>query len=450
MRLKKNISVDALQVILALVLLALGLFFGLMAAHSYTKPGFWKEALGFVKLRPLHVTSVVLWIILAAQSFVNIALQNITGKKIPGLLGGNRLLLAIAAIIAIFYSYFSAKFGGREYMEFPPVFAWFLTLVWLFQLASMLYLVKHLSTKPVYIWMWFTGSIFLLITFAENYAWLLPFVRKTTITDMTLQWKSAGSMVGAWNQMIYGLATYLMTKLNNESKPAESKAAYAMYFLGLANLMFNWGHHVYTLPVAHWVRYLSYAVSMTEWIIFLRIVKNWNKGVKPRQDIRRLLSYRFIMAADVWVLCNLFLALCMSIPAINLFTHGTHITVAHSMGTTIGINTMILLGVCCHYLEEKNLLAPSKLLNVGWWGIQISLAIFWISLLTSGVVRGMWQMQHAQAPFANMMLSLHTVYRVFAYSGSLLMVSFLLVLIPLMIKWSKNVIQIEILGKKNV
>ena len=40
---------------------------------------------------------------------------------------------------------------------------------------------------------------------------------------------------------------------------------------------------------------------------------------------------------------NLVLSISISIPAINFYTHGTHITVAHAMGSTIGINTLLLL-----------------------------------------------------------------------------------------------------------
>jgi nitric oxide reductase subunit B len=37
------------------------------------------------------------------------------------------------------------------------------------------------------------------------------------------------------------------------------------------------------------------------------------------------------------------LAIIISLPALNLITPGTHVTVGHAMGTTIGINGMILL-----------------------------------------------------------------------------------------------------------
>ena len=51
--------------ILALSLLAFGLLFGLLGALEYVIPGFSKNFLSFEKIRPLHVSSAVFWILTA-------------------------------------------------------------------------------------------------------------------------------------------------------------------------------------------------------------------------------------------------------------------------------------------------------------------------------------------------------------------------------------------------
>ena len=54
------------------------------------------------------------------------------------------------------------------------------------------------------------------------------------------------------------------------------------------------------------------------------------------------------MAADIWIFLTLVLAIAMSIPAINVYTHGTHITVAHTMGATM---TDQQLSAACHRIR---------------------------------------------------------------------------------------------------
>lgn len=57
-----------------------------------------------------------------------------------------------------------------------------------------------------------------------------------------------------------------MDRISGTKTVGKNNLAFAMYFLGLFNLMFNWGHHIYTLPTDKYIRYIGYAVSMTEWI----------------------------------------------------------------------------------------------------------------------------------------------------------------------------------------
>ena len=71
-------------------------------------------------------------------------------------------------------------------------------------------------------------------------------------------------MVGSWNMLIYGCSIFLMEKISGERKYSRPLVAFVLYFTGLFNLMFNWGHHIYTLPTYPFVKHISYAVSMTE------------------------------------------------------------------------------------------------------------------------------------------------------------------------------------------
>ena len=230
-------------------------------------------------------------------------------------------------------------------------------------------------------------------------------------------------MVGAWNQMIYGSALFLMVKISGDGYLARSKKAFFFYFLGLANLMFNWGHHIYNVPTAGWIRHVSYAISMTEWLIFISIVRGFKQKLDETRKFKYLTSYKFLLASEFWIFANLFLALFMSIPAINRYTHGTHITVAHAMGTTVGINTMILLGAISCIIQIDALKEEvRKRLNVYYWITQFSLTAFWLSLIGAGILKGYRNVALRIEPFQELMKPVLAVLEVFAYSGIGLMI----------------------------
>ncbi len=99
------------------------------------------------------------------------------------------------------------------------------------------------------------------------------------------------------------------------------------------------------------------------------------------------------MTADGWIFLNILLALLISIPALNVYTHGTHITVAHAMGSTIGINTMILLA-SCYYIVYDSAKNPAAARPVaaelwGWIVLNASLVLFWLMLIVAGIEKGL-------------------------------------------------------------
>ena len=317
-----------------------------------------------------------------------------------------------------------------------------IALAWILFLVNFYTQVIKVRKWPVYVWMWLTGLIFFFFTFTENYLWLFPFFREHFITDMTIQWKVNGSLVGAWNQMLYGTAFYLMDKISDSKKVGKNNLAFAMYFLGLFNLMFNWGHHIYTLPTEKYIRYIGYFVSMTEWVFFAKIIYTWKGSVNTIQKHYHYFPYKFLMASDIWVFINMGQAILMSIPAINIYTHGTHVTVAHAMGTTIGINSMILFAACFEFLQPNtnNEKMPSKKLNIVFWILQISLLFFWLSLNIAGIKKGIWQLSEHQVVYSKMMDSLYPYFTVFVISGIGLFIAFSVLAIKLLRSASKSII----------
>lgn len=417
---------------LAFYLLIFGLLAGLGSSVIYLYPDFLKSSGGLMKLRPLHVSSVMFWIILGATGCVYAGLSVLSDIKPIKWLVKCQIGLWVFALIGIFYSYLKGEFGGREYWEFNPIWALPILLSWILFLINFFHVTRAIKKWPVYVWMWMTGIVFFLFIFIENYLWIFPYFRSHFLTDMTIQWKVNGSIVGSINQLLYGTAFFLMDKINskNSNRVGDSKLAFGMYFLGLTNLMFNWGHHIYTVPTDAYIRYVAYAVSMTEWVFFIKIIYNWRKNVSEIQQNYNFFPYRFLMAADFWVFVNMGQAILMSIPAINIYTHGTHITVAHAMGTTIGINSMIVFSAAFMFLTPESLKkkVPGTLISIIFWVIQGALLVFFLSLDGAGIVKGIWQRTPEHGSFTEMMLSLRPYFILLAVAGTLLTIGLFVLL----------------------
>ena len=439
----KNFGIWLIRI--ALVLFVLGLFFGHLASESYrlTEPK--SGVMGFLSLRPLHVSSAYLGIITAGLGFLTLIIAKMKTTRFGIFLQYLHFSLWVIALIGIFYSYFTGDFGGREYWEFNPVWALPIFISFIVFLVFYLHQIGFSIKWPIYYWMWLTGIIFFIFTFIENYLWIFPYFRQHFIADMTIQWKVNGSLVGAINQIIYGVAFYLMEKISGDEKSSYQKLSFAMYFLGMFNLMFNWGHHIYLLPTEKYIHYIAYAVSMTEWIILIRIFYKWSQQIKENKQFYYFFPYRFLMASDYWVTINLTLALFMSIPAINLYTHGTHITVAHAMGTTIGINTMIILAGVFYFIKPTFNSAKWRMYgSVTFWIVQVTLLLFLISLIGMGVQRAIWQAGLTSDSYSKMSSSSGNWVLLFIILGTILMFSMASFFIYLLIQsYKKNKLELE-------
>jgi len=415
-------------------MLLLALLLGCVAAWAFLYPAAFNGWLPFQQLRPMHVSAALFWIIGGGVAGILHFKQQVQGRpKKPGFEKAF-VILWISTIALIFGCYACRRFGGREYWEFPPLLGLPLLAAWVLLLLSFAAgWKKGARPAPLYVWMWTTGLVFFLFTFLEQNLYQIPWFRASYLRELTVQWKSNGSMVGAWNQMIYGTSLFLMVRLSGNETLARNKKAFFFYFLGLTNLMFNWGHHLYNVPGAPWVRHVSYAISMTEWVLFISILQGFKAKMKEQQTYRHLMAYRFLLAAEGWVFLNLTLALFMSIPAVNRYTHGTHITVAHAMGTTIGINSMILLGVFSEMLQAERLRATAKRwLYAGFLLTQGSLLVFWLALIVAGVLKGYRQVALGMQNFGEVMQPVHTVLHVFALGGLLLLAGFTMMAVPLL------------------
>jgi|MGYP003982574647 nitric oxide reductase subunit B len=413
-------------VVLGLFSLAGGICFGLVAAFQFLYPDF-IQALPFFKSRPLHVSMVVAWIFSTAAGGIYYYVPRYSNLqwRFRGLIKLHFAFFLVTGLL-ILAAYVSGKFGGREYWEFPPVLAIPIFVSWIFfGVNYFITLRKKTGPWPVYMWMWGTGIVFFFLTLSEAYLWIFPHFTENIIREITIQWKAYGALVGSWNMMVYGTAIFLMTKISGNEDLAKSKMAFGLFLLGFTNLLFGWAHHTYFVPSAPWIRHFAYLVSMTELFILGKIIWDWRSTLSSYQKHQHLFAYRFLFASEIWIFLNLALALAISIPAINIFTHGTHITVAHSMGSTIGINTMILMASVYFIIRElmpaKEGFNGDKTTSVGFWITQISLAVFWFALLGAGIVKG----SNSNQAFASVMSDAEPYLFTFACAGFFLMIGLL-------------------------
>jgi nitric oxide reductase subunit B len=145
------------------------------------------------------------------------------------------------------------------------------------------------------------------------------------------------------------------------------------------------------------------------------MIHTWRSSLRDAGSQAHSVPQRFLAASEVWVFLNLALALLISIPAINLFTHGTHITVAHAMGSTIGINTMILFASVFFMGGRLGQVAQRRSIQ-GFVLLNVSLLTFWACLIGAGLMKG-WMTVTTDLSFQEIMDRARPFIAGFALAG---------------------------------
>jgi nitric oxide reductase subunit B len=317
-----------------------------------------KGGVSLVQLRPLHTTYASAWIFLGAATCVFKYLFDVFGQPTDAERRRFRIQMVCWGVAGL-GALLTLPFGitsGREYLGFHPALSLLIAAGWILFAWTFFSRVRHgFWQRPVYVYMWAVGIVYFLWTFAEGHAWLLPSVRAQPVADLQIQWKSCGTLVAAFNQMVYGSLMYIGERRSGDERIAHSGTAFALFGIGLLNSFTNYAHHTYHLPQAQFIKWVAFGVSMLEIIILVKLFQEITTAMaRQRSRGREALDVtgRFFVLSRNWNLFLLTLALAISVPPWNALIHGTHVVMAHAMGSELAIDSYILLGVFAAVLGD--------------------------------------------------------------------------------------------------
>ena len=264
------------HILAAFAAAAVTLLSGLVAALVYSRyePLLSSRGVTLQQLRPIHETFAFAWVFLGGIAVVYFYLHNSFGPltRAARRRVGLQLTLWVGAGTGILFSLAVGQFSGREYLGYHPAFSLLILLGWL--LFAWNYFERvglRLVGQPVYIYMWSVAIPLFVVTFLEAHLFLLDFVSDSPVRDIAIQWKSNGVMVGSFNLLAYGALMYIVGLVRSDDRYAHSRTAFALFCVGVLNTFTNYGHHTYHLPQSPWIHWISFVVSMLEFVILAKL-----------------------------------------------------------------------------------------------------------------------------------------------------------------------------------
>jgi nitric oxide reductase subunit B len=360
--------------IAALALFSLQLIFGLWLITQYIYPDFtYNTRFDFNNIRSFHTNLLVFWLLLG---FFGSAFYIVSDESDTGIwnvkLGWVSLGLFLAGGVTGLIGYLFEWTQGREFTELPAPIDAAVVLVVVMYLTNIVMTVlsgrRRTSVEAVLL----VG----LISAAVLYLPAQLFFENEAAQSFYWWWTVHLWVEGVWELILGAILAYILIKVTGVDREIMEKWLYVVVSLTLFTGILGLGHHYYwTGAEPHWLLIGAFfsalePLSFIAMVIYA-VVHMAKRKLNHGNRAAALWSIGCTIVATVGVLTGF----AQTLPAVNAFTHGTHVTTSHGHLAFFGAYAMINLAMMAFALPHLHGMEPSA------WDQRRSVRSFWIMVV---------------------------------------------------------------------
>ncbi|MDH4468521.1 MAG: cytochrome-c oxidase, cbb3-type subunit I [Bacteriovoracaceae bacterium] len=333
---------------------------------------------------------------------------------------------------------------GKEYAELEWPIDILITVLWVVFAVNFFGTIIRRRERHIYVGIWFyiatiitvavlhiVNSLGLPVSLTKSYSIY------SGVQDALVQWWYGHNAVAFFlTTPFLGLMYYFVPKAAN--RPVYSYRLSIIHFWSLV-FIYIWAgpHHLLYTTLPEWAQTLGMVFSVALWmpswggmingLLTLRGV--WNK-------VRTEPTLRFMATSLTFYGMSTFEGPLLSIKSINSIAHFTDWIPGHVHSGTIGWNYMFISGILYFLIPKlwNTVIYSKKIANMQFWTSTIGLVLYIMSMWVAGITQSlMWraldESGHLVYPnFIETVIRIVPMYWVRAFGGSLIFISFLLMI----------------------
>ncbi len=369
----------------ALLLFAVQVLFGVLAATVYALPNFLAETLPFNILRMIHTNALVVWLLMGFFGAAYYLVPEEAERDIESpLLAYIQFALLMVGALAAVGGYLMGIHGGREFLEQPLWIKWAIVVVALIFLYNIgMTILKGRRTAIT--------SVLLLGMVGIAVFWLFAIWNPSNIAVDKLYWWYVIHLwvEGVWELVMASILAFLVIKMTGVDREVVEKWLYGIVGLALFSGLLGTGHHYYWIGAPGYWQPIGNIFSTLEIAPFFAMVvfaftMVW-RGRRDHPNRAALLwslgcTVGAFFGAGVWGFLH-------TLSWVNYYSHGTQITAAHGHLAFYGAYVMINLAVITYAMPYLRGRQPyNQVLNMWSFWITTSAVVFMAVTLTFGGV----------------------------------------------------------------
>ncbi len=396
-------------ILAALALFAAQVTFGLVAGYIYVDPNFLSETLPFNRVRMVHTSSLIVWLLLGFFGAAYFLIPDEAERDIHSpLLAYVQLAILLVGGAGAVIGYLFGVHEGREFLEQP---LWVklgivvAALIFLFNVT-----VTFLKGRKTAI-----SGVLLLGLWGVALFFLFALYNPVNLgLDKLYWWYVVHIWVeGVWELVMASVLAYLMLKLTGVDREVIEKWLYVIVASALFSGLLGTGHHYYWIGTPAYWQWVGSIFSTFEVVPFFLMVvfvfaMVW-KGGRDHPNKAALLwalgcATLAFFGAGVWGFMH-------TLHGINYYTHGTQITAAHGHLAFFGAYVSLNLAIFTYAMPYLRGREPyNQVLNmVSFWLMAGGMAFMTFTLTFAGVVQTHLQRVNGEY-FMDVQEQLHVFY----------------------------------------
>ena len=414
----------------------------------------WRLNLGvswltFGRLRPLHTNAAIFafcgnaifaGIYYSHQRLCKARLFNDTLSKVH--FYGWQLIIVLAAI--------TLPMGittGKEYAELEWPIDLLITGIWVVFAVNFFGTLIRRRERHIFVAIWFyiatiitvavlhiVNSVEMPVTLFKSYSMY------SGVQDALVQWWYGHNAVAFFlTTPFLGLMYYFVPKAAN--RPVYSYRLSIIHFWSLV-FIYIWAgpHHLLYTTLPEWAQTLGMVFSISLWM------PSWGGMINGLMTLRGVWhkvrtepSLRFMATALTFYGMATFEGPLLSIKSVNAIAHFTDWIPGHVHAGTIGWNYMLIAGMLFYLVPKvwETELYSKKLAHTQFWFATVGLVFYVVSMWIAGITQSMmWRAMDDAGRliypnFIETVIKIVPMYWVRAVGGSLVLISFILMIINL-------------------
>ncbi|HEY8493504.1 MAG TPA: cbb3-type cytochrome c oxidase subunit I [Myxococcota bacterium] len=368
----------------ALLLFALQIAFGFLTLAKYLGPDPLLNVMHFATTKAIHTNLLLVWLL---SGFMGAAFYLVPEESRTELyserLAWIQLALWLAIGVVTIVGYLFGVTEGRKFLEMPFVLKLGVVVVMGMFLYNLTMTIRRAgrftTTEGVLVGgLAATALLFVpaLIEF-DNY----------TLDRFYRWWVVHLWVEGVWELVMGALLAFLLIRLSGADREVLEKWLYVIVGITFLSGILGTGHHYYWIGVpAYWL-WVGGLFSALEPLVFLGMAA-YAYMVLRRSGVAHpnTIALHWTVGATVFSAIGAgLLGFAHTWPAVNQWTHGTHVTTMHGHMAFFGAYAMITLGMISYALpgltgrseEERQTrlgMAAFWLMVAGMFGMTMALA----------------------------------------------------------------------------